>query len=214
MTIVTGHSDARGCCTNGFPSTLVYQVLFLTGPSTRLIPEMNFTYNGVIVGYTAALREQTETRMQDPIIQVWRKIDTSQPISYLKTSDGIAIDKALCVGGLTEISSEVFHCTLNETTTRVRVQPGDILGLELSGGTNNSIILGFARVSRGPTNYVYNGGGLSSPAALSNRDSVNRELPQITLEIGSGKYIHVATYLCNNNDVYVIQENDHTPSIV
>ena len=183
----TGYSDARGCCTNGFPSRLVYQVLFLTGPSTRLIPEMNFTCNGVIVGYTAALREQN--RMQDPIIQVWRKIDTSQPISYCKTSDGIAIDKALCVGGLTEISSKVFHCTLNETTTRVPVQSGDILGLELPPRNNDDIILGFARTSRGPTNYVFNRQRLSSPAVLSNRNSVNWELPQITLEIGSGKYM-------------------------
>ena len=188
MTTDTGHSDARGCCTNGFPSRLVYQVLFPTGPSTRLIPEMNFTCNGVIVGYTAALREQNGD--QDPIIQVWRKIDTSQPISYRKTSQaGIAIDKALCVGGLTEIRSEVFHCTLNETTTRVRVQLGDILGLELPPGNNDDIILGFARTSRGPTNYVFNRQGLSSPAVLSRRNSVNQELPQITLEIGSGKYI-------------------------
>ena len=189
MTIGTGLSDARRCCTNGFPSRLVYQVLFRTGPSTRLIPEMNFTCNGSIVEYTAALR-MDQNGVQDPIIQVWRK-NTSQPDSesYYKISDGIAIDEDLCAGGLTEISDEVFQCTLNETTSRVSgtVQPGDILGLELPGGNNDDSILGFARVSRGPTNYVFNRGGLSSPAALSNRNSVNQELPQITLEIGSGK---------------------------
>ena len=194
MTIATGHSDARGCCTNGFPSTLVYEVLFPTEPFTRLIPEMNFTCNGDIVGYTVALRDQNG--VQDQIIQVWRK-NTSQPDpeSYYKTSDGIAIDEDLCAGGLTEVSNEVFQCTLNETTSRVSgtVQPGDILGLELPGGNNDDSILIFARVSSGPTNYVFNRRGLPSPTALSNRNSVNRQLPQITLEIGSGKY-----YLHNN----------------
>ena len=184
MTTATGRSDARGCCTNGFPSRLVYQVPFRTGPSTRLIPEMSFTCNGVIVGYTATLREQNGN--QDPIIQIWRK-NTSQPESYYKTEAGIVIDKALCIGGLSEVSSGVFHCNL-KTTTRVCVQPGDILGLELPPGNNDDIILGFARVSSGPTNYVFNRRGLSSPAALSNSNSVNWELPQITLEIGSGKY--------------------------
>ena len=150
MTTVTGHSDARGCCTNGFPSRLVYQVLFPTGPSTRVIPEMNFTCNGIIVGYTAALREQNGD--MDPIIQVWRK-NTSQPETYYKTSAGIAIDRTLCVG---EVSRQVFQCNLNNITARVRVQPGDILGLELPGDSNDDIILAFARVSSGPTNYVFN----------------------------------------------------------
>ena len=181
MTTATGYSDARGCCTNGFPSRLVYQVLFRTGPSTRLIPEMNFTCNGVIVGYTAAMREQNKA--QDPIVQIWR-----QNVShYYKTSDDIAIDKASCVGGLTEVSSEVFQCNL--MTTRTHVQPGDILGLELPPQNKDDIILGFARVSSGPTNYVFTGRGLSSPAVLSNHNSVNWELPQITLEIESGKLV-------------------------
>ena len=190
MPIVTGHCDARGCCTNGFPSTLVYEVFFPTGSSSRLIPEMNFTCNGSIVGYTAALGEQTG---EDAIIQIWRKTGTSQPESYNKTSAGIAIDAALCVGGLTEVSSEVLHCSLNNITTRVPVQPGDILGLQLPARRNNDpIILAFARVSSGPTNYVFTEQRLSSPAVLS--DSVNWDLPQITLEIGSGKYKTVLIY--------------------
>ena len=182
MTTATGLSDARGCCTNGFPSRLVYNVFSPTGLSTRLIPEMNFTCTGVIAGYTAALRDE-QNGDQDPIlIQVWRK-NTSQPSeSYYRTSDGIVIKEALCVGGLTEVSNEVFHCNLS-TMTRTPVQPGDILGLKLP----RDIILRFAQVSSGPTNYVFNGQRLSSPAVLSRRNRINRELPQITVEIGSGK---------------------------
>ncbi len=53
--------------TSGFPNRLTYDVSFPTGPYTRLIPEMNFTCNGVITGYTAALRDQNGDR--DPVIQ-------------------------------------------------------------------------------------------------------------------------------------------------
>ena len=111
----------------------------------------------------------------------------SQPGSYYKTNAGIAINETLCVGGLTEVSREVFHCSLNQSTTRVLVQPGDILGLELPQGTYNSI-LAFARVSSRPTNYVFVRQGLFSPSALSGRNLMTWKLPQITIDTGSGKY--------------------------
>ena len=112
----------------------------------------------------------------------------SQPGSYYKIGAGIAINKTLCVGGqLTSISGEVFHCSLNyQSTTEVAVQPGDSLGLKLPGGTSDDSRLAFARVSRGPTNYVFNTSERLSmySSALLRSDWT---LPQITLEIGSGK---------------------------
>ena len=114
----------------------------------------------------------------------------SQPRSYYNTGDGISINKASCVGGLKEssVSSGVFHCKLNNIniTGRVSVHPGDILGLELPGWP--SVRLAFVRVNRGPTNYVFRFTSHSS-ASLSNRSWMNRDLPQIKLEIGSGKFI-------------------------
>ena len=112
MQLFTGGDAAS--YTSGFPrlSRLIYDVSFPTGPYTRLIPEMNFACNGTITGYTAVLRDRTLPGDEDPIIQVWRK-NTSQFGSYYKTSPGIAIDSALCIGGLTEKSSGVFHCNLN-----------------------------------------------------------------------------------------------------
>ena len=126
----------------------------------------------------------------------------SQPRSYYNTGDGIAINKALCVGGLTEssVSSGVFHCKLNNvnTTARVSVHPGDILGLELPGWPGR---LAFAEVSRGPTNYMFDftrqspsSNSLFS-AALSSSSWMSRNLPQIALEIGSGKFIILAIIL-------------------
>ena len=181
--------------TNGFPSRLIYDVDFPAGPSTRLIPEMNFACNGVIVGYTAALRWQPGQRGdQGPIIQVWRK-NTTIPGSYYKTNIDIAINNASCDGGLTMIESKVFHCSFrpNLTTTRVTVQPGDILGLELPVEHDDDMIrLAFASVSSGPTNYVFNtreGPSMYSGALLNSwwHDNVTRALPQINLEVESGK---------------------------
>ena len=66
---------------------------------------MNFACNGVITGYTVALRDLPGD--QDQVIQVLRE-NVSQPGSYYKTcpgNSGIAIDSALCIGGLTEASS-------------------------------------------------------------------------------------------------------------
>ena len=149
---------------------------------------MNFTCNGIITGYTAALKQMDGEK--DPVIQVWRK-NTYQPAGsnvYHNTSAGIAIDKALCVDGLTTVSSEVFHCSLNlSMIMEVHVQPGDILGLELPNRNNDDIKLAFAGVSSGPTNYVYTGQVLSSSLGVVVNNMTDWNLPQITLEIGSGK---------------------------
>ena len=173
--------------TSGFPSRLIYNVSFSTGPYTRLIPEMNFACNGNITGYTAVLRDRSGD--QDPVIQIWRK-NTSQFGSYYKTSPGIAIDSTLCVGGLTEVSSvrdsEVFHCNLNQTRVRVSVQPGDILGLYLPTRDNNDVDIAFARGINGPTNYVFNSQLSMYSHATTRPDRTVAELPQITVEIGSG----------------------------
>jgi hypothetical protein len=146
---------------------------------------MNFACNGIITGYTAALRDRTHSGDQDPVIQVWRK-NISQLGAYYKTNLGIAIDSALCVGGLTEVASGVFHCNLNQTRASVTVQVGDILGLELPPRDSDDIRLAFARVSSGPTNYVFNTS--ESQLSMYSRTLLRpvRELPQITLEIGSG----------------------------
>ena len=149
---------------------------------------MNFNCDGIITGYTAAFRRDWSAGDHlDPIIQVWRK-NTSQPGSYYNTGVSIAINETLCVGGLLRsISRRVFHCNLNQTISRVAVQPGDILGLELSDEDNDDIRLAFARVSRGPTNFVFSTRERLSmySGALARRSWVSRELPQITLEVGS-----------------------------
>ena len=175
--------------TSGFPSRLIYDVSFptATGPHTRLIPEMSFACNGVITGYTAVLRDRNGD--QNPVIQIWRK-NIAQFGSYYKTSPGIAIDSTLCVGGLTdsEVSSVrgIFHCNLNQSRARISVQVGDILGLYLPIRVDNAVDIAFARGINGPTNYVFDSQLSMYSRASSSPDRTVAELPQITLEIGSG----------------------------
>lgn len=96
------------------------------------------------MGYTVAGIQR------NPVIQVWRKSD-SQSSVYYNTSTGIAIDGALCMGGLRrpshDTADEVFHCDLNTTNITVTVQPGDILGLKLSSSNSR---LAFAEVTQAP----------------------------------------------------------------
>ena len=172
-------------CSNGFPDRVVSRVLFnQTGPATRIIPEMNFTCNGTIVGFTMAALQQSGEKY--PLIQVWRK-NMSQPGSYFKTGVDIAIGDVLCAEVVTEVSNRVIlYCKLNETYQQVSVQPGDILGLELPSVNEDDIIPAFARVSRGPTNYMFDQQFISSPVVLSNATLVNFYLPQIAMKIKSG----------------------------
>ena len=109
---------------------------------------MNFTCNGVIVGYTATLKEYGG--MENPVIQIWRE-SSSQRLYCYNTSTGIAIDRTLCAGGPADLTGEVytFHCHLNETATQISFQPGDILGLILPQEETADVRLAFANVSEG-----------------------------------------------------------------
>jgi hypothetical protein len=150
---------------------------------------MNFTCHGVITGYTAALREQTGEQDQPIILQFWRK-NSSLPNTYYKTNFELGIEEILCMDGLIEVYmfGEIFHCNLDRNNV-ISIQPGDILGLKSPGRRANDSMLGFAKVSSGPTNYMVENEGFFSLAATSSGDLViSSELPQITLEIkSSGK---------------------------
>ena len=170
-------------------------VVFRTGPATRLIPEMRFVCNGTIVGYTVAMRRPAQTPLNEAeqllaMILIWRESKT-QVHTYYEVGAGIPIDEATCIGGLTEVANDMLDCDLSGGA-RASVESGDILGLQLPPENVGAGVISFARVSKGPLNYVFEQQVLSSPAmlALSDSTSLSWELPQITvrLEVESGKY--------------------------
>ena len=152
-------------------------------PAVQLtvIPEMNFTCNGTITGYTFA--GQMDGGQQNPIIQIWRQ-NCTQPGEYYQTGADIVINEVFCEGGFTEVFAGVFRCNLTENAQRT-VRPGDVLGLELAPRGSNAIDLSFARVTKGPINYVFSEEQLHSSfgVVFSESDSVNQDLPQITITV-------------------------------
>ena len=159
-------------------------VVFTNGSTVQLtvIPEMNFTCNGTITGFTLAGRIQNEPR-QNTTIHIWRQ-NYNQPCQYYRTGANIVIDEAFCEDGFIRVFAGVFHCNLTETAQR-EVQPGDVLGLELAPRGEGAIDIVSARVFKGPTNYVFSEEQLLSSlrVVLSGSDSVNQDLPQITIMV-------------------------------
>ena len=152
-------------------------------PRLIVVPEMSFTCNGTITGYTFAgiLRNGS----QFPVIQIWRQ-NYSDPGEYYRIGADVVIDDALCEGGFTRVFDGVFRCDLNETA-QLEIQPGDVLGLEIAPQSNNTINLSFTRVVKGPTNYVFSEEQFSTSQrlVLCESNSINQDLPQITFKASS-----------------------------
>ena len=153
---------------------------------TRLIPSMRFTCSGTIVGFTVA-GEPTKKGAQDPKIQVWREIEAKCG-SYRRPVPEIVINMTTC-SSLAQFESkaspQVFHCTLNKSS-RVPVQYGDVLGIELPPISDAHFELYFTG-SPGSVNYVFR--DQQQPPSVvdtANKLSVVEECPQIKLDIISG----------------------------
>ena len=173
-------------CTTGFPDRLVSRVRRAINESvTILIPEMNFTCSGTVVGFTVGGRQVNGE--EDPLIQIWREnLSHPDPGVYYKIATDITINGTVCENGLSEESgTSVFHCNLSESF-HVSVEQGDILGLEIPPLNNDDFLVYFAHTTKGPLNYVFDSQLLASPISLSNASSVNQLLPQLTLQIEPG----------------------------
>ena len=176
--------------TNGFPNVLVTQIsIDMSSHYTlRLIPDMSFTCNGTIVGFTVAgmiMRQGMQSN--SPIIQIWRPQNISQ-LSYYNTDNEIAIGSSVC----TEFSqsNRIWQCNLTDTN-RVQVQAGDVLDLLLPPRMDTSFNLSVAEISStGPINYVFESQELISDPTVNLYDAMfeNNQLPQIAVDIVPGIY--------------------------
>ena len=111
---------------------------------TRLIPDLEFTCNGTIVGLTVLgrLREGTV----DPKIQIWRRNEATEDAYYIQGE--IPINFTSCEE-ITQLSSgSTFHCRVNESL-QITVESGlDILGVELPSLEEQSFELFFTNGSQ------------------------------------------------------------------
>ena len=149
---------------------------------TRLIPELKFTCDGIITQFTVRGVQTPGLELQVPRIQIWSE-SSNQCDRYFKRDSDIAINEEVCKGGGTfnivgATSDVVFQCTL-KTNFRVRVQAGDILGLEFPPTNDESFAVHFTNA--GPTNFVFH--SQLSIAFLSNSDSEIQGQPQINITV-------------------------------
>lgn len=151
-----------------------------TTVETRLIPNMRFTCNGTIVGFTIA-GILSNASPDNPKIQAWRE-DKEQCGSYQKLDSEIVVHESSCSNVTSQMKARIFHCVLN-SELQVSVQYGDILGIEVPSISNSYFDLYFT--DGGPTNYVFQRQLLSKIDTM-NRSRVVEEQPQITLDIVSG----------------------------
>ena len=144
---------------------------------TQLIPDLNFTCDGIITQFTIGglvIPDGT----QDPKIQIWRECPNQSGV-YFKPVPDIPADVSVCMGGVKPLAVGLYECTLNGAF-RVQVQAGDILGLELPPTDDQDFEVYFT--SGGPINYVFQG-QIVSAAELANRDGEVEEQPQINVTI-------------------------------
>ena len=190
-TLTAANQDDSDGCTAGFPDQIVSGVRqSINNSVTVLIPEMMFTCNGTVTGFIVAGSQVRGE--QDPIIQIWREdLSHSNQGVYYNTVAGIAINETVCENGLVvqegeEASRAVFHCDLTRSF-QVTVQAGDILGLEIPPQADDDFFVLFTSSTKAPMNFVFDSQPLASPVSPSNVSSINYQLPQITLQIESGK---------------------------
>ena len=154
--------------------------------TTRLFPGMKFGCVGTIVGFTAAVLDDSGSQLQQPLkIQVWRKSEC-QPGLFFKIDD-VQIwhsnSRTACYQNTSTLSSKTFQCTLREDL-QISVQPGDILGLEIPPINKNDFEIYFK--AGGPTNYVFQG-QLDSTVDLSSEPyNITNDQPQITFLVVLG----------------------------
>ena len=183
------HSIGIKTCTSGFPVSLETDDGGNTDTAvTILIPDMNFTCNATIAGFTfAGINRQGGH--QDPVIQIWRE-SCSQPDTgatvYYKTGPAIAVnisqDTGACDDGLPDRASRIYWCILKRDF-RASVEPGDILGLELPPTSDDDFDILFTE--GGPVNYIFHQ-RLNSTIELSSHQTSKAQLPQITFSLTSG----------------------------
>ena len=153
--------------------------------TTRLFPNMKFGCVGTIVGFTAAVLNDSGSQSQQPLkIQVWRKSESQPGLFFKIYPDDIQIwNRSNHPCHLNTSSNKTFQCTLREDL-RISVQPGDILGLEIPPINKNDFEIYFK--AGGPTNLVFHG-QLESTVDLSTEPyNITNDEPQITFLVVLG----------------------------
>ncbi len=145
---------------------------------TRIIPDMNFTCSGRVIRWRAAGMVQTQSggnANKNPALGIWRERSSDPP-----TYDRVERIKLGRCGALVPGTSNIYECNLAHDD-RVRVQPGDIVGIEIPTASDVRFRLYF-NINLGAKNYIFNG-QVSHISLDQHDDTVIRDQPQISLTV-------------------------------
>ena len=144
--------------------------------TTYLFPSLTFGCYGTIVRLTIAVAGNSSGQTAQKF-QIWRKNKTHSDL-YYKPSPDILILNSSCEADDSPLKGKVFQCILHEES-RVSVQPGDILGLELRPTSDHDGYEILFSASSESVTYIFQD-PLSSTVNTSEADNItNNVLPLI-----------------------------------
>ena len=127
------------------------------GVTTVIVPEMSFTCSGTVTHWRVA-GEFSDAGNTDTnsVVIVWREMSSNSG-TYARVRQ---VELGRCGGEnrapLVMGTSDVYECSLSQSE-RVAVQPGDVVGMELSSASRALFRLYFNNSNNsGPVNYVFN----------------------------------------------------------
>lgn len=172
-------------CTEGFLSTVSECINgCYTGSTetfTKVTPEMWFTCSGTVMHWRVAGRFMGGSR--NAVFGIWRErsneLGTYDRVATIELGTCGSGDRASPVTGL----RDVYECTLPESS-RVSVQPGDIVGIEIPGRSELGFGLLFdnSNSATRPTQYEFSG-QVSTVTLSQRRNTSPGDEPQISLTV-------------------------------
>ena len=155
----------------------------------RIIPSMNFTCNGFVTEWTIGAESSNGALF--PELQIWRQNSPSGGGVYTLRSSTV-LNSDHCQNGLSEISENVFSCTL---LSPVQFHESDTLGIFQPRKSKSQYLVLYE--SPGPLNYVREPG---SNDIFSTTGRTSELQPLVAVEV------ETRTYTCKSN-LYLINVN-------
>lgn len=164
---------------------------YTTAGTTRLYPKINFTCNGTVTKWKASV-EQRLNGNRSTLLWIWRETSRGEHSVTYQRIDTQPIELVMCGSGTGRSASPgmrvVYECNLPESS-RVTVQPGDIIGTEEAAQNVQELALLYNSqgIRMGPTGHVFTES--RTTATLGNGLNVMsdyimpNEIPQISLTV-------------------------------
>ena len=157
---------------------------------TRLIPMMEFTCNGTIVGWTVSGRVGQGT--QPPKLQIWRRSSNTDEDEYYHKR-GPAIPINLDAEGVeceeSSMCNQTFQCQLSEAYQTTVQSEIDIVGIELPPLENQSFELFFTNGSNSQNVWYWQQGEVMTNTSLriGSQDATVEDNVLLYLNISTGR---------------------------